>query len=446
MIKNDCEIESAILGNCIGSIDKLTELLNIGVTAEDFYNTTNQKIYDLLIKCYGSKKNTEYYILKKMAMELNILPSYISNLQESTIKVNDIKPLVDELLRMRITRERLKMADDIKHGILENDSDIQKRIESIRFIESKINNINTVTTLDKVKIVDVYKMEKIPTGFIDIDKKILGIVFGSLNIITGYNGNGKSTLINQMCIAESLSRGYKVFAYSPELTNSNFKSWLYPTIANGDHFVEKTNYFGEKYKTISNQGINYIDNWIKDKLYIYSDDSVTSDERQLLLDMDNMAREGVRVFVVDNLMKIDLIESYKNEYIAQKNFVNKLKEFARKYNVIVHLVAHPKKPQDSNKKITKYDVAGSGDITNLADCVMSISRTTEKDKEEKPSLKDSVIKVMKDRIKGSSEFAIDVFFDKARRRFYSHQAELNKDYGYTKGIEFVQVDMDNNVF
>lgn len=64
------------------------------------------------------------------------------------------------------------------------------------------------------------------TGFKDIDTKILGFMPGSLVVLTGYNVNGKSKLINQMCIAQSLVQGYKVFAYSPELTNTCFKRWL----------------------------------------------------------------------------------------------------------------------------------------------------------------------------------------------------------------------------
>ena len=276
---------------------------------------------------------------------------------------------------------------------------------------------------------------------------MLGVATGTLNIITGHNGNGKSTLLNQMCIAESLSQGYKVFAYSPELTNSNLKSWLYPTIANDEHFVDKS-YNDIHYKTLGKVGIKYIDNWIKDKLFIYTDDSITTDGNKLLRDMNRLAKQGVKVFIIDNLMKIDLENSYKNEYMAQKTFVNNLKNFARKYGAIVHLVCHPRKPEKGSNKISKFDIAGTGDITNLADYVISISRITDKDKEKEPELngKDSVIKVLKDRIRGNGEFASLFNFDKERKRFYSNQNELNKDYGYTNAYELVQFEAEEVIF
>ena len=156
--------------------------------------------------------------------------------------------------------------------------------------------------------------------------------------------------------------------------------------------------------------------------------------------------QGVEVFIIDNLMKIDLEESYKNELVAQKIFVNKLKEFARKYNAVIHLVAHPRKPQDGKRKITKFDIAGSGDITNLADYVLSITRVTEEDRKENSELKDCIIKVMKDRPKGTSEFYINLSFDMDRRRFYSSNGELTRNYGYAPNNRVIQVELNKDVF
>ncbi len=109
-----------------------------------------------------------------------------------------------------------------------------------------------------------------------------------------------------------------------------------------------------------------------------------------------MANQGVKVFIIDNLMKIDLKDSYKNEYMAQKIFVNKLKNFARKYGAIVHLVAHPRKPQQGNSKVTKFDVAGTGDITNLADYAIAIKKNSEKEKKNDSTLKDAYVEVLKE--------------------------------------------------
>lgn len=439
MEKFNLDIEKAILGNCINSKETLVKVLDKGVTREDFYNTTNRKVFDSLAECYSTKGSTDTLLVCKTALKYGILPSYLTELHSENLNVSDVSPYINELFNLRIVRERLELAKELQTGTIETEDDIKKKFDEIDNIKSRLGNDNTITTLDKVQVVDIYTMEKINTGFKKIDDKLLGFVMGSLNIITGYNGNGKSTFVNQMCIAESLSQGYKVFAYSPELTNSNLKSWLYPTISNLEHFVDKS-FNGIQYKALGKIGIKYIDNWIKDKLFIYTDDSITTDEQQLLLDMNRMAKQGVRVFVIDNLMKIDLKDSYKNEYMAQKEFVNKLKNFARKYNAIVHLVAHPRKPQQGSAKVTKFDVAGTGDITNLADYAIAIKKNTEKEKRNDQTLKDAYVEILKDRMRGY-EFGVDLNFDRDRRRFYLNNQELNKDYGYTNGYELVQVEV-----
>lgn len=232
MERFNLEIERALLGNCIQSKETFIKAIDRGITTKDFYNTNNQKVFESLKESYSLKNSTDILIVSKIALSKGIKISYLTDLITETVKMSDVDAYINELLNLRIVRERLKLAKDIEDGAITTDEEIQKRFDTIDFIKSKIGNGNTITTLDKVKIVDIHTMEKIPTGFKNIDKKLLGFVMGSLNIITGYNGNGKSTIVNQMCIAESLSWGYKVFLYSPELTNSNLKSWLYPTIAN----------------------------------------------------------------------------------------------------------------------------------------------------------------------------------------------------------------------
>lgn len=442
-------VEANILGECLKNNRSIDKFLSYGVTKDDFYSTKHQDIFECIVNTY--KKYSTVDPVLAVGENKNLSITYLAQLFTSSLCIN-IKSYVKMLKEYSNNRRYIQIANALQNGRIEDCSCIIKQlVEEGEELNRKLNSDNTIITLDRVKSININKAEKIKTGFKEIDDKILGFVMGSLNVITGYNGSGKSTIINQMCIAESLSQGYKVFAYSPELTNSNLKSWLYPTLAINDHFVSRE-FNGIKYKTVGTIGINAIDTWIKDKLYIYSDDSMTSSPKQLLSDMEYLVNnKGVRVFIIDNLMKLDLENSYKDRYIGQKHFTNALKEFARKYNVLIHLVAHPKKPQELNKpKLDKFDISGSADISNLADYVMGIVRVTDSMRKEKESkgidLKDCIIKFMKDRPKGTSDFKVILSYDKIRRRFYYTDSELNKDYGYTRNLDMVQVENQNNLF
>ena len=93
---------------------------------------------------------------------------------------------------------------------------------------------------------------------------------------------------------------------------------------------------------------------------------------------------------------MERVSEQTNLYLAQSNFVGRLKAIAMKYSVVIILVAHPRKA-NANEALDDNDlVAGSSDITNKADIIIKYSRC---DKEEYGC--DSLIKVTKNRIMGT---------------------------------------------
>lgn len=276
-----------------------------------------------------------------------------------------------------------------------------------------------VATLDMIEDFDVHEAETLKTGIDYIDEKLIGMVFGSLNILSGRNGSGKSTILNQIYIAEAINQGYKTFLFSGELIGSNVKYWLLQTLANEDQFAEYTAKDGHKYKKVTMQAKEKIVNDMKDRFFLYDSDDYRIEA--IIEKMTVLAkRYGVRVFVIDNLMTVE--SNLKDKYEAETDVVTKLKNFAKKYNSIVHLVAHPRKSM--NDEIEKDDVAGSANITNLADYVTTISRAKDEEVEY-----DAILKILKNRHTGVN-VGKKLMFNIERKRFYSAETEkeLNKRY------------------
>ena len=276
-----------------------------------------------------------------------------------------------------------------------------------------------VATLDMIEDFDVHEAETLKTGIEYIDDKLIGMVFGSLNVLSGRNGSGKSTILNQIYIAEAIAQGYKTFLFSGELISGNVKYWLLQTLANEDQFAEYTAKDGHKYKKVTIQSKEKIVNDMKDRFFLYDSDDYRIEaiiEKMTIL----AKRYGVRVFVIDNLMTVE--SSLKDKYEAETDIVKKLKNFAKKYNALVHLVAHPRKSM--NDEIEKDDVAGSANITNLADYVTTISRAKDDVVEY-----DAILKILKNRHTGVN-VGKRLMFNIERKRFYSSETEkeLNKRY------------------
>ena len=310
---------------------------------------------------------------------------------------------------------RCEVANDInellhKYGKLA----VLKQIE-----KASTPTLEGVATLDMIEDFDVHEAETLKTGIDYIDDKLVGMVFGSLNVLSGRNGSGKSTILNQIYIAEAIHQGYKTFLFSGELIGGNVKYWLLQTLANEEQFAEYTAKDGHKYKKVTIQSKEKIVNDMKDRFFLYDSDDYRIEaiiEKMTIL----AKRYGVRVFVIDNLMTVE--SSLKDKYEAETDIVKKLKNFAKKYNALIHLVAHPRKSM--NDEIEKDDVAGSANITNLADYVTTISRAKDDVVEY-----DAILKILKNRHTGVN-VGKKLMFNIERKRFYSAETEkeLNKRY------------------
>ena len=138
-------------------------------------------------------------------------------------------------------------------------------------------------------------------------------------------------------------------------------------------------------------------------------------------------RYNCRVFMIDNLMTCRYsTESDNNFYRMQSNLVGLFIEFAKRYEVHVHLVAHPRKTSGA---LENDDVSGSGDITNWADNVFSLERLSEKDRAAHGC--DVALKVLKSRAEGITG-QVGLNYDKISRRLYLPSKGNTKVFGWER--------------
>jgi len=104
------------------------------------------------------------------------------------------------------------------------------------------------------------------------------------------------------------------------------------------------------------------------------------------------------------------INDSREYYRAQSRFVTRLTEFARRREVLIHLIAHPRKTGKS--EIQADDVSGIGDITNIADNVFRVDRLPEGN----DSGADARVKILKNREYGKRGDVL-LLFDESCRRF-----------------------------
>ena len=298
--------------------------------------------------------------------------------------------------------------------------------------------MKNVKELADVRRVDLNKLPKIKTNIQEIDKMINGMIFGQVVVLTGKRGNGKSTFMSQL-IVEALEQDYPVFVYSGELNDYHFKRWIDFQAAGPRHIDKNINEYGDEIYNIPDDVVKKINDWYRGKAYIYDNSFIpaSKEEFEKLTDtiIKTIQQFGVKLICIDNLMTAMDVGMDQNLYQAQSKFVEELKNIAMTYEVVVILVAHPRK---SREGFTNDDIAGSGDITNRVDIIFSYER------DEKDDSCDSKLAITKNRLEGkltSKGSEIPLFYSNSTKRITSLSSK-HRIYGWEKNYDAHEADYD----
>ena len=311
--------------------------------------------------------------------------------------------------------------------------------------EEKPTPDDTFLSLKDIEVQDRSKIVSIPTGFTELDKKIIGMNKGDFSIWSGGNGSGKSTVLSQLAL-ETIDRGFKVAIFSGELSASRMKLWLHLQAA-GRQYALKSK-FGDAY-WIGKEIGDKIDEWADGKLWIYNN-NYGFDVQKVMNDFEKHINEHqTDVVIIDNLMSLDIHEVSRDKYEGQSIVVLKMAELAKKYNIHLHFVCHPRK---ATGFLRKTDISGTADLSNSADNVFMVHRVNNDFKNlakqfigEKEAEKyynfSNVIEIMKNRDLGHQDEMIGLYFEVESKRLLNGQYE-NKVFGWEQQANLEQAIQD----
>lgn len=252
--------------------------------------------------------------------------------------------------------------------------------------EEKAKVLGKNPTAELFYRLDDYRYSNIPksrilSGIRELDYDIKGFEMGCITIWTGFTNAGKTTIMT-MLAKKTIDQGERIFFFNGEQTKEDFKNNLYIQASTDKDLQIKQFRNSCVFDTfVKEEKAIELEQKYGNKIYIYNNE-VQKDINTLLFAMEELRRtQKIKVFFLDNFMQIDM----KNENVFQEQteIMEKLRTFAVNKKIHIHLVAHPRKIERFQTRLTLYDIAGSSNIVNKAYNIISILRVDTIKKEDK---------------------------------------------------------------
>lgn len=246
---------------------------------------------------------------------------------------------------------------------------------------------------------------------------------------------GKSSIISNICL-DCVDSENRVGVFSGELAPKNFMRWMNLQAA-GKGYVESTQFDG--YYNVSRKYQGKIANWLGDKFFLYNNEygndfSAIMEEFEKKIEADKLD-----LLILDNLMAFNISGLGDNKWDAQTEFVLSLQRLAKRKDIHIVFVAHPRKAMGF---LRLDDISGTGDLGNAVDNAFIVHRVNNDFKrltkltfgwqdDNEIYQATNVIEIAKDRDGGLQDIFIPLFYEKESKRLKNYQAE-NKIYGWNK--------------
>lgn len=182
-----------------------------------------------------------------------------------------------------------------------------------------------------------------------------------LVIVTGVPSMGKSEMVDFINVNLNICHKWKVAYFSPEHEQEIHIVKIIDKLT-GKSFFDKE---------ISREEYNLAKDYINENFFwiLPKDENYTIDE--ILKNAEILIKtKDIKILVIDPYNTIEHQYTGNNETLYINKFLAKLTNFKKKHNILLFLVAHPRKMESLKGEFkipTLYDISGSANFYNKAD-------------------------------------------------------------------------------
>ncbi len=262
---------------------------------------------------------------------------------------------------------------------------------------------------------------------------LISFDFGKIYTITGIPGHGKSEFLDELAVRLNLIHDLKIAYFSPE----NF-----PLELHAAKIFEKISgkTFSPEYlkkKSLDEIAEHYKNNFF----HILPENDFTVDT-VLARARGLIKSKGIKVLVIDPYNTLEHQRGNDNEHEYVSKFMSKLQMFAKMNQIILFLVAHPKKINKMGNGFyevpTMYDISGSSHFFNKTDFGICVYRNFDENT--------TSVYVQKVKFKHLGSVGFHDFrwnFKNGRYSYFSHGTFIDDNESYMRFLKNKHVQIEN---
>jgi replicative DNA helicase len=252
------DAEKSLLGSVLISQDAFFKIVDI-VKAEDFYEPAHKLIFGSIIKLTEEQKPVDIVSITNMLSERGELEAtggkdYVAELTTSIATASHAKHYAEIVAEKSLRRRLISASEDIVElSYDEADSDTQSILDAAEqkifnvaknSVKSDLVSIESILTenFDRLELLHQAggKLSGIPTGFVDIDKKLAGLNRSDLIIIAARPAMGKTTLALNIAHNIAIDENLPVLFFSLEMSKEQLVDKMLSTESGVDNSKLRT--------------------------------------------------------------------------------------------------------------------------------------------------------------------------------------------------------------
>lgn len=402
------DAETSALGAMLLSKEAITLSIEM-ISVEDFYSHAHQKIYSSILSLYNRNEACDVITLAEELSKIDSLDEvggavYLANLSSSVAAISNAKYYLNIIKEKSILRQLIEISSKVISRAYSAEAKASALLELAQkdiFEISEESNRHGLVSIKEVVLDSFSQMEQraqnpgsltgLPTGFLDLDRKLSGLQKSDLILVAARPSMGKTALMVNIATNASLKNDAKVAIFSLEMSRNQLVQRIISSNAHVD-----------LQKVIS--GDLNEDEWTKiintmpiiSNMKIQIDDTAAISPIELKAKCRRMKQEnGLDLVVIDYLQLMQMNGRVESRQQEISTISRNLKAIAKELEVPVLAISQLSRAPElrSDHRPILSDLRESGAIEQDSDVVMFLYRDEyyNKEESEKPNIGELII-------------------------------------------------------